>query len=163
MIVYDICTDSVEQTLQTADLFVKNFLLNSVEPNINKNIDQPIIIYLIGDLGTGKTTFMRGLVASFGFTGSVKSPTYTIVEPYLSLTVPIYHFDLYRLEQPMELELMGIRDYLQSKAICCFEWPDKGKGYIPEPDFIIELSILNDYSRQICISKILTQTYTERS
>ncbi|MGD0465476.1 MAG: tRNA (adenosine(37)-N6)-threonylcarbamoyltransferase complex ATPase subunit type 1 TsaE [Gammaproteobacteria bacterium] len=146
MIIYDIHAGSVEQTLQTADLFVKNALLTNIG-------DQPIVIYLVGDLGTGKTTFMRGLVASFGFTGPVKSPTYTIVESYME-AIPIYHFDLYRLEQPMELELIGIRDYLQAAAICCFEWPDKGIGHIPDPDFIIQLSIINDYSRRICISKL---------
>ncbi len=147
MIIYDVCATGVTQTLHTADLFAKNFLLNTIGKN-----SEPIIIYLIGELGSGKTTFMRGLVASFGFNGSVKSPTYTIVEPYLNLIVPIYHFDLYRLEQPAELELIGIRDYLQSAAICCFEWPDKGIGHIPDPNFTVQFSGFNDNSRQICIS-----------
>ncbi len=145
MIIYDLITASAEQTLQTADLFVKNILINSIKPACN-------IVYLIGDLGAGKTTFMRGMLASFGFDGSVKSPTYTIVETYPDLIVPIYHFDLYRLEQPNELELIGIRDYLQDSSICCFEWPNKGGNHIPKPDFIVEIKILDDSLRQININ-----------
>lgn len=145
MIIYDLTTNSAEQTLQIADLFVKNILINSSKSTAN-------IIYLIGDLGAGKTTFMRGMLASFGFDGPVKSPTYTIVETYPDLTVPIYHFDLYRLKQPNELELIGIRDYLQDKSFCCFEWPTQGLGYIPVPDFVIQLDILGDNLRKIKIS-----------
>ena len=145
MIIYDVSTDSAAQTLQIADLFVKNVLLNILQPEAN-------IIYLIGDLGSGKTTFMRGILSSFGFDGPVKSPTYTIVEAYPKLTIPIYHFDLYRLERANELELIGIRDYLHDKSICCFEWPDKGFGHIPDPDFTVQLDILGDDSRQIIIN-----------
>lgn len=146
MIVYDANTSNIERTFQVADLLAKNFLLKS------KNTLNNQIIYLIGDLGAGKTTFMRGLLKSFGYKGLVKSPTYTLVENYLDLIIPIYHFDLYRLEQPKELELIGIRDYLQQAAICCFEWPDKGVGHIPDPDFIVQLSIISDFSRKICIT-----------
>lgn len=146
MIVYDANTSNIEQTFQVADLLAKNFLLKS------KNTLNNQIIYLVGDLGAGKTTFMRGLINSFGYKGAVKSPTYTLVENYLDLIIPIYHFDLYRLEQPKELELIGIRDYLQKTAICCFEWPDKGVGHIPDPDFIVQLSIISDFSRKICIT-----------
>lgn len=147
MIIYNINTNSVQQTLATAKLFVEQYLLNNIYyPNF-------IIVYLEGDLGVGKTTFMRGLVSSCGFKGAVKSPTYTIVEPYINLPNPIYHFDLYRLEQPVELEIIGIRDYLVPGVICCFEWPDKGHGYIPEANFIIKISMINDNFRNICIYK----------
>lgn len=146
MIIYNINTNNVQQTLAIARLFVEQYLSN--------NIDQhSIVIYLEGDLGAGKTTFMRGLVSSFGFKGTVKSPTYTIVEPYINLPNPVYHFDLYRLEKPIELEIIGIRDYLTPGAICCFEWPDKGHGYIPAANFIIKISITNNNHRNICIYK----------
>lgn len=143
MIIYDVLAKNSLQTLETADLLVKNYLIN------NNNI----IIYLIGDLGAGKTTFVRGIVASLGFNGSVKSPTYTIVESYLNLTKPVYHFDLYRLESAAELEIIGIRDYLGANTICCFEWPDKGEGHIPEPNFTVNFSIINSNSRKIIINK----------
>lgn len=145
MIIYNNASYNLEQTLQIADLFVKNFLLKNTTSECN-------IIYLIGDLGAGKTTFMRGMLASFGFNGSVKSPTYTIVETYSDLIVPIYHFDLYRLEQSKELELLGIRDYLQERSICCFEWPDKGAGHIPSPNFTVNFNIIDDNSRDIIIN-----------
>lgn len=143
MIIYDILAKNSLQTLETADLLVKNYLIT------NNNI----IIYLIGDLGAGKTTFVRGIVASLGFNGLVKSPTYTIVESYLNLTKPVYHFDLYRLESSTELEIIGVRDYLSANTICCFEWPDKGKGHIPEPNFTVNFSIVNNSSRKIIINK----------
>ncbi len=97
------------------------------------------LVFLHGDLGAGKTTLVRGFLRAAGFLGAVKSPTYNIVEEYSIKGRKIYHFDLYRLSDPDELESIGIRDYFDQDCVCFVEWPEMGEGFLPPPDKIINL------------------------
>lgn len=109
------------------------------------------IIHLQGPLGAGKTTLIRGILAGLGYYGIVKSPTFTLVESYDVATMTIHHFDLYRLNDPLELEAIGFRDYFQCEALCLIEWPEKAGHFLPTPDHLIEIKIV-DKGREVCFS-----------
>jgi tRNA threonylcarbamoyladenosine biosynthesis protein TsaE len=100
----------------------------------------PGVIYLQGELGTGKTTLARGLLRGFGYHGKVKSPTYTLIEPYPLGGLNVYHLDLYRLGSSEELEWIGIRDLLAEAALLLVEWPAQGEGMLPPADLVVSLT-----------------------
>lgn len=97
------------------------------------------VLFLHGDLGAGKTTLARGLLRAFGVTGPIRSPTYTLVEPYELADRVVVHMDLYRLRDPEELALIGVRDYDPRRHVWIVEWPEHGAGFLPVPSLEIEL------------------------
>ena len=106
---------------------------------IRRLCGESAVVYLHGDLGAGKTTLVRGILRLMNHGGAVKSPTYTLVEPDELADLKVFHFDLYRLADPEELEFIGIRDYVEPGAVCIVEWPDRGADLIPSPDLSLTL------------------------
>jgi len=99
----------------------------------------PVVLYLYGPLGAGKTTLVRGFMRGLGYAAAVKSPTYTLIEPYEIGARRAYHLDLYRVRDPAELEYLGLRELQDGNAVLLVEWPERGKGYLPPADMEITI------------------------
>ena len=112
------------------------------------------VVYLEGDLGAGKTALARAILHGRGYPGRVKSPTYTLVEPYRFGEEVVYHLDLYRLSDPEELEWLGLRDLLAETALLLVEWPERGAEQLPPPD----LEIMIDYRNAGRVANIQPRT-----
>ena len=101
-------------------------------------LQPPMVVYLVGDLGAGKTTFARAYIHALGFRGYVKSPSYGLLETYETGGQSVLHLDLYRIEDPEELEFLAIRDLYTEDSVLLVEWPDRGANFLPMPDLVLE-------------------------
>ena len=117
---------------------------------IADSVERPAVIYLCGDLGAGKTTFARAYIHSLGFPGYVKSPSYGLLETYEAGGQKILHLDLYRIEDPEELEYLALRDLFDDDSVLLVEWPDRGKNHLPGPDLELEFDDDNEVRFVVC-------------
>jgi tRNA threonylcarbamoyladenosine biosynthesis protein TsaE len=118
---------------ETATLALGAALAAALEPGLK--------IWLSGDLGSGKTTLTRGILRALGHPGVVKSPTYSLIEPYVVSRLNLYHFDFYRLNSPEEFLDAGLEEYFSGPGICIVEWPRQAAPYLADPDLIVTLAI----------------------
>ena len=123
--------------------------LGSALEKRRENAQSGALIYLSGDLGAGKTTLSRGLLRGLGFSGRVKSPTYTLVELYVVSKLNLYHFDFYRFGEPEEWQEAGFRDLFNETNICLVEWPEKAGELLPLPDLRITLKSTPSLGREV--------------
>ena len=124
-----------------------------------KQLSAGMTVYLHGDLGAGKTTFVRGVLQGLGHAGKVKSPTYTLVEPYELSGLDVYHFDLYRFADEYEWDAAGFSEYFNEMSVCMVEWPEKAGTLLPKPSFdvALTLSTLEQFDQQV-VGRTLTIT-----
>ena len=126
---------------------------------LSRRLVPGLLITLKGDLGAGKTMITRGIITGLGHGGAVQSPTFTLVEPYQFEHFTVYHFDLYRLDDEQELELIGFRDYLNKDSVCIVEWPQRAKTLLPPADIEIEISFAdNPAQRNISLDCLSAQS-----
>lgn len=127
--------------------------------SLSRHLSAPLVCYLNGGLGAGKTTFTRGLLNGLGYHGAVKSPTYTLVESYTLPEWTLHHFDLYRFSSPEEWEEAGLDDLVNKTAVCLIEWPQQGEGYAPPADLSLSLEYAGS-GRQAVFTAHTEQGYT---
>ena len=131
--------NAVSHTVFLPDEFATAALAQALAAAFSDGLSPPLVLWLEGGLGAGKTSFARSLLRALGFAGAVKSPTYTIAESYPLPQFPLHHFALYRFSSPEEWEDAGLDDLASDGAICLIEWPDKGGAYTPPPDITLAL------------------------
>lgn len=117
-----------------------------------ERLNQGGVVYLSGDLGVGKTTMVRGLLRAMGFEGRVKSPSYGLIETYELDGLTVHHLDLYRLSHGEEITYLGLEDLFDGPTLMLVEWPEKGKGYLPEATMKIHIDDLADASRKVVVT-----------
>ncbi len=113
-------------------------------------VTAPLVIYLQGDLGAGKTTFARAYIHALGYEGYVKSPSYGLLETYRAGGQDILHLDLYRIEDPEELEYLALRDLYGDSTVLMIEWPDRGENHLPAPDLVLDFGEKDEIRFVIC-------------
>jgi tRNA threonylcarbamoyladenosine biosynthesis protein TsaE len=132
-------SQSSTQQLTAADAAATRELGARLARAIDRAQNEPILIGLKGELGTGKTTFARGFLLALGATTTVRSPTYTLLEEYELGTLRVAHLDLYRLRSREQIEELGIRELLDRAQVLLIEWPERGSGALPAQDVTVEL------------------------
>ena len=116
-------------------------LAHAIESNAAEIAERGLVVALAGDLGTGKTSLVRATLRALGVTGAIKSPTFTLVEPYVVSSLNFYHFDFYRLADPEEFSFTGFREMFGPGAVCLIEWPDKVGSRLPRADLRFALRV----------------------
>jgi len=116
-----------------------------------QTLAQPLFIALYGDLGAGKTTLVSGALEALGLASHARSPTYTLIEPYEAAQVRVYHLDLYRLVDASDLEMLGVRDLLNSQSVLFIEWPERGAGFLPTPGVAIRIAYAGEGEREVAL------------
>ena len=134
--------DSTQATEAAGGLLAQNIRAEAIDS---------LVIYLIGDLGAGKTTFARGFLRGLGHAGRVPSPTYTLIEPYDVKNYAVSHIDLYRLQSADEAEALALAELCGSGTIMLIEWPENGGTGVPPADLRVELNI-DGQGRRLCLS-----------
>lgn len=164
-------TQAIQSPLTAIDLYCRHEadtaslakqLAASFEQFLTKQPGSHLNVSLEGDLGAGKTTFARYLIQAMGYEGKVKSPTYTLCEPYtLQLkdqVITVHHFDLYRMRDPLEWQEAGFAEHFDIPGICLIEWPEKAEGTLPEFDIQIQLVAGADESERAIKINAITRS-----
>ncbi len=119
----------------------------AVGRKLSQQLQRGMVVHFLGELGSGKTTLVQGILKGFGITDLVQSPTFTLVNEYSLAQMDIYHFDLYRIEHSSELEAIGFRDYFNQGSLCLIEWPQRAADWLPEADITCYIDILEEGRR----------------
>lgn len=146
------------QTETKDELETKRLGFNISQDIQNLKDDNLSIIFLSGDLGSGKTVFTKGFMEGLGYQGLVKSPTFSIVDIYDINSFKVFHFDLFRIKNPKEILEIGIEEYLEQKeSLCIFEWPENASSFLPSPDLEIKIKHSEDEENNSRIIMLMTK------